>query len=70
MYTGGSKHTPSLSPADLEDEELQAYADECAQQAALDEFADIPEEELFHFSDFDDVPADDHQKVINDMDTS
>jgi len=64
-----SKHTQSLSPADLEDEELEAYAEECARQAAVEEFADIPEEEFFHFSDIDDI-HDEHQKPISDMDIS
>ena len=39
-----------LTPVDLDDEELAAYAEECA---ALADFDDIPEEELFSWSDFD-----------------
>jgi len=58
-----------LSPADLDDEELEAYAEECARQAAYDEFADIPEEELFHLSDIDDVPNQD-PKAADEMDLS
>lgn len=42
-----------LTPADLEDEELEAYADECARQAVLADFEDIPEEELFGWSNSD-----------------
>jgi hypothetical protein len=46
-----------LTPADLADEEIEAYAEECAQRAALAEFEDIPEEELFNWSpDEFDVP--------------
>ena len=39
-----------LTPIDLDDEELAAYAEECA---ALADFDDIPEEELFSWSDFE-----------------
>ena len=39
-----------LTPIDLDDEELAAYAEECA---ALADFNDIPEEELFSWSDFE-----------------
>ena len=39
-----------LTPIDLADEELAAYAEECA---ALADFGDIPEEELFSWSDFE-----------------
>lgn len=42
-----------LTPIDLDDEELEAYAEECAQKAALADFDDIPEEELFSWSDFE-----------------
>lgn len=42
-----------LTPVDLDDEELEAYAEECAQRAALADFDDIPEEELFSWSDFE-----------------
>jgi len=47
-----------LTPADLDDEEIEAYAEECAQRAALAEFEDIAEEELFNWSpdEFDDPP--------------
>ena len=42
-----------LTPIDLDDEELEAYAEECARGAALADFDDIPEEELFSWSDFE-----------------
>jgi hypothetical protein len=42
-----------LSPVDLDDEELAAYAEECAQRAVMADFDDIPEEELFSWSDFE-----------------
>ena len=45
-----------LTPIDLDDEELAAYAEECA---ALADFDDIPEEELFSWSDFEE-PDDEH----------
>lgn len=47
--------TNELTPVDLEDEELEAYAEECAKRAALEDFEDIPEEELFSWSDLDEV---------------
>ena len=40
-----------LSPVDLDDEELQAYAEECAKRAALADFEDVPVEDLFSWSD-------------------
>lgn len=39
-----------LTPIDLDDQELAAYAEKCA---ALADFNDIPEEELFSWSDFE-----------------
>lgn len=47
------------TPADLADEEIEAYAEECARRAALAEFEDIPEEELFDWSpdELDDQPT-------------
>lgn len=39
----------------MDDEELEAYADEYARQKAIAEFDDIPEDELFgEWSDFED----------------
>lgn len=67
---GAPNQDPDLLPAGLhEDEELEAYAEEYARQAALEEFADIPEEELFHLSDIDDVLNLD-QNGADDMDIS
>lgn len=44
-----------LTPIDLDDEELAAYAEECA---ALADFDDITEEELFSWSDFEEPDED------------
>jgi hypothetical protein len=41
----------AISPADLDDEELEAYAEECARLAALEEFEGIPVDDLFSWSD-------------------
>jgi hypothetical protein len=48
--TTKSPQGEELTPIDLDDEELAAYAEECA---ALADFDDIPEEELFSWSDFE-----------------
>jgi len=54
-----------LTPANLDDEEIEAYAEECARRVALAEFEDIPEEELFNWSpdEFDDAP----QSAVHDQ---
>ena len=44
-----------LTPVDLDDEEIEAYAEEYAQRAALADFDDIPEKELFSWSDFEET---------------
>ena len=44
-----------LTPADLDDEELEAYAEAYARSLAFAEFEDIPEEELFSWSDGEDL---------------
>jgi hypothetical protein len=63
-------HQDVLPEDDFDDEELEAYAEECARQAALDEWTDIPEEDLFQLpSDLDDIPEED-PKVGDDMDVS
>ncbi|KAG6910711.1 hypothetical protein DXG01_008241 [Tephrocybe rancida] len=49
-----SQDTDELTPVDLDDEELEAYAEECAQRAAVADFEDIPENELFSLSDVED----------------
>ncbi len=47
-----------FTPVDLDDEELEAYAEECARQAALRDFEDLPEEVLFGpWSDYEGDPA-------------
>ncbi|KAF9047188.1 hypothetical protein BDZ89DRAFT_29606 [Hymenopellis radicata] len=42
-----------MTPEDLEIAELEAYAQECERQAALTDFDDVPEEELFFLDDLD-----------------
>jgi len=64
-----------LTPADLDDEEIEAYAEECARRAALAEFEDIPQEELFNWSpdEFDDAaqPPTHHELMeMDNMDMS
>ncbi|XP_006463779.1 hypothetical protein AGABI2DRAFT_187264 [Agaricus bisporus var. bisporus H97] len=60
---------PEENIDDFDDDELEAYAEECARQAALDEWADIPEEDLFQLpSDLDDTLED--SKARDDMDVS
>ncbi|RDB27481.1 hypothetical protein Hypma_003860 [Hypsizygus marmoreus] len=44
-----------LTPVDLEDEELEAYAEECARRAAIADFEDVPEDELFSWSDVEEL---------------
>jgi hypothetical protein len=61
--------TPEPSVTDFDEEELDAYVEECARQAALDDLASIPEEELFHWSDIDDLLEED-PKATGDMDLS
>ena len=58
-----------LTPANLDDEEIEAYAEECSRRAALAEFEDIPEEELFNWcpDELDDAP---HSAVHEQMDMS
>ena len=51
----GTKLKEELTPIDLDDEELAAYAEECAKEAALADFDDIPEEDLFSWSDFEEL---------------
>ena len=50
-----------LTPIDLDDEELAAYAEECA---ALADFDDIPEEELFGWSDFEEPDKHDYNMDV------
>ncbi|KDR72740.1 hypothetical protein GALMADRAFT_252956 [Galerina marginata CBS 339.88] len=46
-----------LTPVDLDDEELEEYAEEYARRAALADFEDLPEDELFAWSDGEDLGA-------------
>ncbi|KAG6856927.1 hypothetical protein H0H87_012178 [Tephrocybe sp. NHM501043] len=50
-----SQETEDLMPIDLHDEELEAYAEECARRAVLADFEDIPYEDLFSLSDVEEV---------------
>jgi len=50
-HQSDSTVTQDMSPVDLDDEEIWFYAEECAKRAVLADFEDIPEEELFSFSD-------------------
>ncbi|KAG5652640.1 hypothetical protein H0H81_004252 [Sphagnurus paluster] len=50
------QHPPGLlTPVDLDDEELEAYAEECSRRAVLADFEDIPQEELFSLSDLEEL---------------
>lgn len=42
---------------DLDDEEILAYAEECAQRAALADFEDIPLEDLLSWNDGEDLES-------------
>ncbi|KAJ3576707.1 hypothetical protein NP233_g250 [Leucocoprinus birnbaumii] len=59
---------PSIQ-LEWDDEELEAYAEECARQAALDGLGDIPEEELFSWSDVEDI-LHESPGIRDDMDLS
>lgn len=59
VYTAALPATTSasaseLTPADLEDEELEAYAEECARRAALEDFEGLDDADLFEWSDDED----------------
>ena len=45
----------SITPVDLDDEELEAYAEECTKKAAVADFEDIPPEDLFSWSDLEEL---------------
>ena len=51
--------TENITPVDLDDEEIWFYAEECAKRAVLADFEDIPAEELFSFSDVEEVEGPD-----------
>ncbi|KAG6853188.1 hypothetical protein C0991_006219 [Blastosporella zonata] len=55
----GSQDIKELTSVDLDDEELEAYAEECARTAALEDFEDIPQDELFSLSDVEDLIPED-----------
>ncbi|TFK41785.1 hypothetical protein BDQ12DRAFT_720597 [Crucibulum laeve] len=55
LHITSSSEVEDLSPVDLDDEELEAYAEECAKRVVLEDFVDIPEEDLFSWSDFEDA---------------
>ena len=57
-YQLNSTVTEDTTPVDLDDEEVRFYAEECAKRAVLADFEDIPEEELFSFSDVEEVNED------------
>jgi len=52
-----------LTPEDLDDEELAEYAEECAQRKALEDFEGISEDDLFSWSDIEEL--DDHRPPSN-----
>ncbi|KAF8067940.1 hypothetical protein FPV67DRAFT_1494298, partial [Lyophyllum atratum] len=63
-----SKPPEDLTPVDLDDEELEAYAEECARRAALADFEDIPQEELFSLSDVEELVETPRDGLENDED--
>ncbi|KAG6813900.1 hypothetical protein H0H92_005749 [Tricholoma furcatifolium] len=66
---GRSLDEEELTPEDLDDEELEAYAEECVRRAALADFEDLPEEELFSLSDVEDLahPSSLHDALDDDI---
>lgn len=61
-------HPTELTPIDLDDEELEAYAEECARRAALADFEDIPEDELFSLSDVEELEVTKDRHADRDID--
>ncbi|KAG5353278.1 hypothetical protein C0989_008785 [Termitomyces sp. Mn162] len=57
-------------PHDLDDEEIEAYAEECAKRAALADFEDLSQEELFSLSDVEELihTSNDHGALDGDVD--
>ena len=45
----------TILPVDLDDAELEVYAEECAKRAAIADFEDIPLDELFSWSDTEEL---------------
>ena len=57
----------SVAPVDLDDAELEAYAEECTRRAAAADFEDIPPEDLFNWSDSEelDYPHDEDIEMMH-----
>jgi len=49
--TAATSNTAEMTPEELEQAELEAYAEECERQAALADFENIPLDELFALDD-------------------
>ncbi|KAJ3761190.1 hypothetical protein EV360DRAFT_38325 [Lentinula raphanica] len=67
----GVQDTIEMTPEELEQAELEAYAEECERQVALAEFEDIPLDELFDEEELKELMADEgdqSQNVDVDMD--
>jgi hypothetical protein len=45
----------SITPVDLDEAELEAYAEECTKRAVVADFEDIPPEDLFSWSDLEEL---------------
>lgn len=60
------------TPFDLEDVELEEYAEQYARMTALAEFEDLAEEELSPWSDIEDLTGDTtrHANKVDSMDVS
>ncbi|KAJ3863318.1 hypothetical protein EV359DRAFT_73668 [Lentinula novae-zelandiae] len=69
----GMQEIVEMTPEELEQAELEAYAEECERQAAFADFEDIPYEELFNDEDFQELMTDNNdgrnQSGDVDMDT-
>ncbi|KAJ3854176.1 hypothetical protein EV368DRAFT_80883 [Lentinula lateritia] len=69
----GMQEMVEMTPEELEQAELEAYAEECERQAAFADFEDIPYEELFNDEDLQELMTDNkdgqNQNGDFDMDT-
>ncbi|KAG6901924.1 hypothetical protein C0995_006635 [Termitomyces sp. Mi166 len=65
-----SEDAEEPTPDDLDDEELEAYAEEYARRAALADFEDLSQDELFSLSDVEDLmhSNNSHGAVNEDVD--
>ncbi|KNZ73256.1 hypothetical protein J132_08024 [Termitomyces sp. J132] len=63
-------YAKEVVPHDLDDEEIEAYAEECAKRAALADFEDLSQEELFSLSDVEELihTSNDHGALDGDVD--